>query len=128
MTITDLAPDYETVYRAGGLSLTVLINDTQTASSLFDRGVRALPFSFKILYAAAYHALVEEKNPDKAASLMRRAADAGGPSWLYALAGRLYTEAGKKELAVTLLEDLRSQDGMDTQILKRLEEHIQRTK
>jgi hypothetical protein len=109
-TITNLAPDYRIVYSAGGLALTVVISDYEGASHIFDKGVKIFPYDLTLLYRAAYHAMVEEKNQEKAAGLLVRAAKAGGSSWFYSLATRLYTEAGKKELALGLYKELEGSD------------------
>ncbi len=121
--ITNLAPDYKIVYRAGGLALTVIISDYAGASRIFDKGVRVFPRDLPLLYRAAYHALIEEKNNEKAAGLFIQAAQAGGNAWFYSLATRLYTEAGKKELAENLYQELKGTD-VEPGTLKRMREKL----
>ena len=123
-TITNLAPDYQIVYRTGALALTVLVSDYQGASKIFDKGVILYPSDEHLLYRAAYHALLEEKNSPKAASLLIQAARAGGNPWFYSLAARLYSDSGKKDLAMALYKDLEKSNA-DKAVLKRMREKLQ---
>lgn len=122
-SITNLSPHFRVVYATGTLTLSVLISDIEGASKLFDKAVRAFPTDGPILYRAAYHALYEEKNNEKAADLAVRAAQYGGPAWLYSLATRLYTEAGQKELGERLYQDLKAK-GEDESLLKRMRDKL----
>lgn len=106
--VTDLDPKFRMAYSAGGMALTIIVNDMEGASRLFDKGVRQFPKDWVLLYKAAYQALQEEKNPEKAAALMERAAQNGAPDWVYVLSGRLYTNAGRQELAVRVLQEMQS--------------------
>lgn len=126
-TLTNLAPDYDVVYRAGGLALTVLVSDYPGASRLFDKGVMVFPNDHKLLAVAGYHAMIEEKNNEKAAGLFVRAAKAGGVDWYYSLATRLLVQGQKKQLAQELYQQL-SEDGISEGILRRMKEKIEATK
>lgn len=106
LLITDLSKHFRMAYSAGGIALTVIISDYAGASLLFDKGVVNLPNDWVIAYKAAYHALFEEQNKGKAAELMAKAAQNGAPEWVYLLSTRLYTEAGKKEMATRLVDEL----------------------
>ena len=118
-TITNLAPDYQIVYKTGGLALTIIISDYTGASRIFDKGVNVFAYDMNLLFRAAYHAMIEEKKPEKAANLLVRAAKVGGNPWFYSLATRLYTEAGKKDLAVGLYKELEGTD-VEPGTLKRI--------
>ncbi len=120
---TTLSPLFKTPYEAGALALTIVISDYKGASRIFDKAVLAFPSDWKILYRASYHALYEEKDKQKAARLSVRAAQSGGPVWLYSLATRLYTEAGEKELGLRLYQDLKEQ-GEDPIVLARMREKL----
>lgn len=102
--IGELAQDWSLPFRVGGTILSVAVDDIEGASRMFDLGVARFPADFGLNYAAAYHAIYEEKKPDKAARLLIRAAENGGPGWFYSLAAKLYTEAGQKELGIGVLE------------------------
>lgn len=104
--IVDLSPDFRMPQTAGPLALTVLISDIEGASKLFDRAVENFPNDWPILYRAAYQAMEEEKNYSKAASLLTRAAQAGGAPWFNSLAGRLYTVEGRRDLAEAVYQDI----------------------
>lgn len=125
--VTTLDGRFRMAYSAGGMALSVIISDIQGASLLFDKAVQNFPEDWIILYKAAYHALYEEKDAAKAARLMQAAAEHGAPDWVYVLAGRLYTEAGRRELAVRVLEQMKSlglQDSMQERLRQKIEEKI----
>lgn len=123
-TITNLAPDYQIAYRTGGLALTVIVSDYEGASKIFDKGIKMFPNDRHLLYRAAYHAMIEEKDPEKAAGLLIRAAQNGGSQWFYSLAAKLYTEAGKQELAGNLYQELKAQGGIGEATLMRIQERL----
>ncbi len=122
-TVTTLSPLFRIPYASGGLALTVLISDYEGASRLFDKGVKIFSTDWRMLYAASYHALYEEKDKPKAARLAIQAAQNGAPSWLYSLASRLYTDAGEKELGLRLYQSLKEK-GEDPKLLARMREKL----
>ncbi len=122
--ITDLSPDFEQVYLIGGLVLSIVISDIEGASKIFDKGTKQFPNNGFIAYQAAYHALIEEKEPVKAASLLLVVARAGGPHWTYSLATRLLTNNGKKELAERVLNEA-IERGVDQQFIDRMKRKLQ---
>lgn len=126
-SITNLAPDYQLVYRTGGLALTILVSDYPGASKIFDKGVKIFPNDQQLLYRAGYHAMFEEKNNEKAAGLFTAAAKNGAPEWLYSLAVRLYSDGGRKELALKLYEQLKV-DGTSDALLERMKKKIESSK
>lgn len=121
--ITELAPDFRMPHAAGPLALTVIISDIEGASKLFDKAVQNFPTDWPILYRAAYQALLEEKNKEKAAKLLYQAAKNGAPDWVYALAGRLYSEAGEKELGERIYAEI-SQDPNLKNVAERLRQRL----
>lgn len=123
-TITRLAPDYQIAYRVGGLALTVLVSDYEGASKIFDRGVKLFPNDVQLLYRAAYHAMMEEKNNKKAAKLFIQAAQNGGKEWFYNLATRLYTDAGQREAAEQLYSQLKESQNINPATLQRMRDKI----
>lgn len=124
--ITDLAPSFRIPYATGPLALTVIVNDYQGASKLFDKAAKAFPNDWSILYRAAYHALYEEHDKVKAAGLLEQSLKAGGPHWLAALATRLYTDGGEAALGEALLHEVESQPGTDPRFVQRLKDHLAR--
>ena len=103
---TDLDGRFLDAYFYGALALSVIISDSQGASRIFDKGVVAFPKEWLMTYAAAYHALYEEKDKLKAARLYAMAADHGAPAWVRVMAGRLALEGGEKEFAEKVLQQM----------------------
>lgn len=125
--ISHIAPHFRMPLFAGPLLLTVVVNDVEGASKLFDRAVLLFPHDWGILYAASYQAMVEEKDNVKAADLLVSAAKSGAPPWTYALATKLYEQGGHHDLAVRLAEELKDADItplIREAIKKRLEEPL----
>lgn len=114
--ITDIAPQFRIVYATGTLALSVIVSDIGGASKLFDKAVKIFPNDWPILYRAAYHALYEENDKEKAARLLILTAQNGGPQWTYSLAGKLYSQAGRLELTEKLIEDLKAQNAPESLI------------
>ena len=104
--IVELDRKFKEAYYYGGLSLTVLISDYQGASIIFDKGVSEFNEEWPLLYAAGYHALIEEKNKLKASKLYLAAVDNGAPSWVRLTAGRLASEGGDEKTAKEILQQL----------------------
>lgn len=104
--ITDLAPRFKMPFYYGATNLSVLVNDPIGAKIIFDKGVKNMPDSWDILYRAGYHYMIELKDKETAANLLVRAGKNGAPAWVYSLAGRLYTEEGKADLAKSVLNDI----------------------
>lgn len=101
--ITDLAPKFRMPYATGGIMLSVVVDDVQGASVIFDKAVQNFPKDWSILYRAAYHALYEEENIEKAAGLFRLAGKNGAPFWVNSLAARLYSKSDRAAFGVKIL-------------------------
>jgi len=108
--ITRLEPEFRMPYALGPLALSIIINDMEGASALFDKAVLKFPNDWKILYRAGYHALLEEKKDLKAAERFDRAASNGAPLWLKGLAGRLYNKSGHPEDVQRLIDEMSASD------------------
>jgi hypothetical protein len=102
----ELDPQFAEAYYYGGLSLTALIKDVKGASIIFDKGVAHFSREWPMLYAAAYHALFEEKDKLKASRLYLAAANFGAPEWVRLSAGKLAAEGGDDKVAAEILEQL----------------------
>lgn len=103
--VTNLAPDWILPYRTGALLLSVAVDDIEGATKIFEKGLARFPYDYSLNYNASYHYIWEVKNPQRAAVLLLTAAKNGGPSWLFSLAGKMYSQAGQAELAKGVLED-----------------------
>ena len=105
--VTKLDPRFIMPYLLGAPALSVLVEDYEGSSIIFDRGVTNYPGDWQISYRAAYHFMYDKHDLPKAARLLNQAADNGAPSWLRSLAARLYTKSGQIELALSSLESYR---------------------
>lgn len=121
--VTNLSPQFRIPYAAGALALTIIITDIDGATKIFDKGVKAFPKDWPILYRAAYHYLYEVKDKKRAAELLIQAGQNGAPPWVFSLAGRLYSDSGNLELAESLLEEM-IQTKQDPSLIKRLQDKI----
>jgi tetratricopeptide (TPR) repeat protein len=122
-TVTNLSPHFRIAYAAGGLALTIIITDVDGATKIFEKGVRNFPKDWPIIYRAAYHYIYEVGNKERAAELLIQAGKNGAPPWVFALAGRLYSDNGQIELAEKLLEEMISEK-QDDLVVNRLKEKI----
>ena len=112
------------MYQTGGLALSILVGDVEGGARIFERGVRVYPDNWQIIYAAAYHALYEEKNKMKASRLYLRASEKGAPAWTQVLAARLASDEGDSEFADKVLEDMIAQN-QDEKLINRLKSKLQ---
>lgn len=125
-TVSKLAPRFMMVYVGGATTLSVLIEDYEGASVIFDRGVKTYPNDWTLNYRAAYHFLYDRGDTARAAELLVNAADHGGPVWLKSLASRLYSRAGRAELGLSVLESYRQLVQDNPQALKEVDQRIER--
>lgn len=101
--ITELAPRFLTVYQISGSIMSILMGDKQGAKQIYDKALKNFPNHWRIHFSAGYHYLLELKEEEKGAKLLIRAADLGGPYWLYALAAKTYGNLGKLFLSREIL-------------------------
>ncbi|MNL16533.1 hypothetical protein D3C87_1375830 [compost metagenome] len=86
--------------------------------------MKAFPTDWPILYRAAYHYLYEVNDKKRAAELLIEAGKNGAPSWVFSLAGRLYSDTGKLDLAKALLEQM-IREKHDPAIIDRVRKKIE---
>jgi hypothetical protein len=123
-SITNLSPNFRIPYAAGALALTVIITDVDGATKIFDKGVKAFPTDWPILYRAAYHYLYEVNDKKRAAELLIAAGKNGAPPWVFSLASRLYSDSGKVDLAKALLEQM-IREKQDPSLIERVRKKIE---
>lgn len=121
--ITTLSPHFRMPYATGGLALSVLVNDIEGGAKFYNKGVKAFPTDWPILYRAAYHFLYEVQDKKRAAELLVEAGKYGAPPWVFTLAGRLFTDEGSLDLAKALLQEM-IETKQDSSLIKRLQEKI----
>ena len=101
--ITELAPRFLSPYEISGSIMSVIMRDKLGAKKIYDKAVKNFPKNWKIHFSAGYHYLIELKEEERAAELLKKAADLGGPHWLYALAAKTYGKMGKLFLSREIL-------------------------
>lgn len=132
--ITELAPRFLKPYEISGSIMSVIMGDKLGAKKIYDKGVERFPNNWKMHFYAGYHYLLELKEEEKAAKLLRRAADLGGPFWLYALSAKTYEKMGKLILSRQILMEAIKKDwtGQYKKALEyklqQVEEEIQKSK
>lgn len=122
--VTNLSPHFRIPYAAGALALTVIITDVDGATKIFEKGIKAYPNDWPMLYRAAYHYLYEVNDKKRAAELLIAAGKNGAPSWVFSLAGRLYSDSGKVDLAKSLLEQM-IREKQDPTLIERVRQKIE---
>lgn len=122
-TVTNLSPHFRIPYSSGALALTIIITDVDGATKIFEKGVKAFPKDWPILYRAAYHYLYEVKDKKRAAELLTQAGENGAPPWVFTLAGRLYSDSGHLDLAEALLAEM-IREKHDPVLIKRLQDKL----
>ena len=108
--ITELAPRFLTVYRISGSIMSILMGDKQGAKQIYDKALKHFPNTWEIYFSAGYHYLLELKKEERAAELLIRSADLGGPYWLYGLAAKTYGKLGKLLLSKAILQEAIKKD------------------
>lgn len=121
---TEVDPVFNpTMYRTGGLALSIIVSDYAGATVVFDKAMNQYPNDWTIAYAAGYHALYEEKAKAKAARLYEVAGKNGAPLWVLALAGRLAAESNETEYSKQILQGM-IESNQDEKIINRLKQKI----
>ncbi len=103
--VMDLAPRFHLAARVAPLTLSVIVDDIDGATVLFDKAVHEYPDDWVILYRAGYHYLIELEDYEKAAPLLKRAAELGAPQWVNFLAAKTYDKDGQLQMAEAVLRD-----------------------
>lgn len=124
--VTRLDPRFEMPYVAGTMALSIMVEDYEGASILFDRGIAQYPHNWTLLYRAAYHFLFDKQNFEKAGSLLMRASEEGGPTWLRSLAARVYSRAGQLALGISALKSYRAVYEGNPKFLKDIDDRIEK--
>ncbi len=102
--VTDIDPQFRTVYTVMNSVLTVLSRQPEAAIALLEKGIRHIDW-WKLHFLLGYNYLFETGEYDKAAEQMSLAASKeGGPPYLPLLAARLYANAGDPETAMVFVQ------------------------
>lgn len=108
--ITDLNPNFDWVYKTGGLMLSIGVDDREGARLIFEKGVAHTLEDWQLLYRAAYHYIFEIQNQERAAELLSIASLIPNvPGIIPILAARISRNEGRLEMArTTLMEYLKT--------------------
>lgn len=121
--VTDLSPKFRIIYATVPLLLSIAINDLDGAILLLEKGLKYYPNDWKILYRGGYLYLFEKGDKVTAANYFLRAQKNGAPDWLATYATRLYTEAGRVELAQKLVDEYKEK-GFPEGLLERMKARL----
>lgn len=121
--VTDLSPKFRIIYATVPLLLSMTVGDARGSLLLLEKGLRYFPNDWPILYRGGYLYLFEEGDKVKSAEYFSRAQKNGGPDWLVSYATRLYSEAGRLELADKLIKEY-EKSGLAEGLLKRMKAHL----
>ncbi len=121
--VTDLSPHFRIIYATAPLLLAITVNDTPGAVAILERGLKYFPNDWPILYRGAYLYVFEVGDKVKAAEYFVRAQKNGAPDWLASYATRLYTEAGRLEMAEQLVRDY-EKTGIPPELLQRMRDRL----
>ena len=103
--VTELAPRFRIPYVSGALMLSTVVNDAEGATAIYNKALERFPLDWHLQYYAANHFLNDGGDPQRAAALLVEAGKHGAPSWVFSLASRLFTKAGKAFLAKSVLTE-----------------------
>ena len=108
--VTELAPRFFAPYDIAGSIMSVIMGDKQGAKKIYDKALKMFPNHWQIHFSASYHYLIELKDEERAAELLIKTADLGGPLWLYALAAKSYQKKGQLLLSKEILSQAIKKD------------------
>ena len=111
--IMELAPRFYMVARVAPLTLSVVIDDIEGATILFDKAMQNFPNDWIIRYRAAYHYMMELEDKTRAAQLFMDAYNKGAPEWTPLLAAKLHERNGDKDVARFILTEFLKNDLQD---------------
>ena len=133
-SITELAPRFLSPYEISGSIMSIIMGDKQGAKKIYDKALKNFPTNWRIHFSASYHYLIELKEEKKAAELLIKTAELGGPYWLYALAAKTYKQMGQLLLSKAILLEAIKKDKSGSYKkafelkLKDIEEQIEKSK
>lgn len=119
--ITELAPKNKLPFSFGPMTLSVIVDDIDGATALFNKALVQFPNDWEIAFGAGYHYMLELEDIDTAAKLYQKSAELGAPEWVHILAARLNSKIGQNDLAKTILKNYLENFSSDEIVRKRAE-------
>lgn len=109
--VLELLPRFHYAARVGPVTLSVVVDDIEGATLIFEKAMRNFPKDWVIMTRAAYHYVFELEDYQRGAQLYYEAAKLGAPSWMALYASKLTDEQGRKEMAIRMIKNfMQSQD------------------
>jgi len=105
--VITLDPHFQTPYIFGSVILAIEADDIDGSDRLLLKGFTRFPDAWRFPFGLGYNNYFHHGNPEKAARYLAIAARLPDhPSYLPALASRVYLEAGNPEVAIKFLETI----------------------
>lgn len=101
--VTDIDPQFRTVYVVMSGAIGGLQGDPDAAIALLEKGVRHVDY-WKLHFLLGFNYFMERLDYASAAEQMRIAAEEGGPPYLPLLSARLYAQAGDPDTALAFIQ------------------------
>ncbi len=103
-TTVEVAPRFHAPAQYGPMFLSVLVDDIEGATLLFEKVLPLYPTDWQLYFQAGTHHLRETGDFQKAAKYYEVAAKNGAPKWVYALSANLYKKSGQAMAGKILIE------------------------
>lgn len=105
--VTTLDPPFRYPYLFGGMALALKPETGAESIAMLARGMTNYPGDWRYPFYMGFNAFYNQRDPERAASLMRYAASLPGkPEYLPRLAASLLAESGRVDAAVRFLETI----------------------
>ncbi len=101
--VTDVDPEFHTVYVLMAGVLGTLRNDPEAAIGLLEKGTKHSEY-WRIYFLLGFNHFMEMENYAEGARWIQAAAERGGPPYLPLLASRLHAQAGDPSAAMVFIE------------------------
>lgn len=83
--------------------LSVIVDDVEGATYLFEKAMRNFPDDWVIKTRAAYHYVFEVEDYSRGGQLYFEAAKLGAPNWMVLYASKLADKDGRKSVAYNMI-------------------------
>ncbi len=121
--ITELAPRFKTPYTISTLLLSVFTGDLKGSEKIMLKGLKQFPNDWRMNFYATYLYLKDIPKPELVAYYAYKAAQNGGPYWLYSLSAREHGNIGNRLLGKMILKNLLKRNLTEEQ-KKQVKKHL----
>jgi hypothetical protein len=120
----ELIPRFYLAAANGPIALSVVVDDIDGASALFDKVIELYPYDWVILSRAASHFASEVEDRQKAAALFLRAARLGAPAWMALYASKLTSKEGMHYFSKKILMEFKDNPNLRDEDKRYIEEKL----